>query len=99
MSLRSIGVFIGSLLFLLGFVVIYRAYIVFQPCKHSLEIISNEKRIKLSEELLNRFQKALQFETVTYGMNRQNLSAIDEFVRFARNGKFTLGFNLKFPIR
>ena len=79
---------LGSSLVFLVFVLIYRAYVVLQPCKHNLEIINSEKRIKLSDEVVKRLQKALQFETVTYGINQQNSSAIDEFVRFVRNGKF-----------
>ena len=66
---------------------IYRAFIVIKPCKHtSMDIIDEKAKIKIDSNILNRLQKAIRYQTVSYNFFDQNLKEIQEFNHFIRNG-------------
>lgn len=73
---------------ILSLVFIYRAFVVIKPCKHvdKLDIIDEKAKIKIDSNILNRLQKAIRYQTVSYNFFDQNLKEIQEFNHFIRNG-------------
>jgi hypothetical protein len=74
----------------LSLIFIYRAFVVIQPCKHAdkLDFIDDKTKIKIDSNILNRFQKALRYQTVSFNFFDQNTKEIHEFNKFIRNGIF-----------
>jgi hypothetical protein len=75
---------------ILSLVFMYRAFVVIQPCKHSykLDIIDEKTKIKIDSIILNRLQKAIRYQTVSFNFFDQNLKQIQEFNEFIRTGNF-----------
>lgn len=82
LSLRIFLVF--SILFL---ILIYRAYVINQPCNHHLEPIDKSNRISIGDEIVRRLQTALSFKTISFGKNDQNTSAFVDYLKFIKSGK------------
>lgn len=78
---------IVSIIFSLFFsFLVYRAYVINQPCKHQIKIIESDSKFKINDDILNRFKKSLNIKTVSYGPNNQNFSALNDFITFIRTG-------------
>ncbi|RMZ96294.1 putative carboxypeptidase PM20D1 [Brachionus plicatilis] len=72
-----------SILFSLFFLfLVYRAYVVNQPCKHQIKIVESASKFQINNEILNRFKNSLKIQTVSYGQNNQNFSALKDFISF-----------------
>ena len=73
---------------ILSLVFIYRAFVVIKPCKHDekMDNIDEKAKIKIDSNILNRLQKAIRYQTVSYNFFDQNLKEIQEFNHFIRNG-------------
>ena len=63
---------------------IYKAYVINQPCKHNLEKINDSNRIKVTDQQIKRLQEALRFKTVSFSHLSQNISAIVDYGTFIR---------------
>ena len=83
---RSLSIILLAFCVLL-LVVIYRAFVLFQPCQHNVEPLSDLNKIKLSSDILNRFQNSLKFETVSFNSRDQNFTELNRYVEFIRKGK------------
>lgn len=75
-----------SLIAALLFVLLYRAFIVNQPCKHDIKKLNDHTRINLTDKMLQTVQAALQFQTVSFNLGNENLTAKIDYVNFIRKG-------------
>jgi carboxypeptidase PM20D1 len=66
-------------------VLLYKAYIVNQPCQHKIAKSSEIKRLKLADSQIQRLQEALRFRTVSFGKRAQNTTAIADYGKFIRH--------------
>ena len=84
--LRKISLFISILLVLSLLALIYKAYVINQPCKHELVKASKLNRINVTNDQIIRLQKALRFQTISYSQKNQNVEAIIAYGIFIREG-------------
>jgi hypothetical protein len=67
-------------------VCLYRAFVIIKPCSHKIENIKAADRIDLDETMQNRLIEALKIKTITFNENSQNITAIEIFGKFIRDG-------------
>jgi carboxypeptidase PM20D1 len=67
---------------LLGLV--YKAYVINQPCKHDIGKINKSNRIKVSNDQVKRLQESLKIQTISYSQTNQNIQAIEQFGKFIK---------------
>lgn len=79
--IRVFSALIASLL-ILTCILLYRAYVVIQPCKHNIQKINDSNKIQLKDEQLKRFQEALRIQTISFDNYKQNDTALDQYVQF-----------------
>lgn len=77
---------VSTISFLFFVLLVYRAYVINQPCKHQIKIIESDSKFKINEEILTRFKKSLNIKTVSFGQNNQNFSALKDFISLIRTG-------------
>jgi hypothetical protein len=82
---RELSVIVG-LFGLLFLVLVYRAFVVIQPCRHNITPLNESAKIKVTDEQIKRLQASLRFETVSFGKGHQNESEIHKYVEFIRKG-------------
>ncbi|CAF0724852.1 unnamed protein product [Brachionus calyciflorus] len=81
---------ISSIITIFFLIILYRAYIVNQPCRHDIKIIETNNKFKLSEKALDRFQQSLKIPTISFDHNNQNKTALLEYIGFIRKEFFEL---------
>lgn len=85
---KSTKTFLFFLLMLLASLVsvcVYRAYVVFKPCRHDLKkFIDDHQRIRVSNEMLETVQRGLQYSTVSFKQGEEDLDAKVDYVAFIR---------------
>ena len=88
LSLKSKKIFIPFLSFVIVLsICIYRAYIVHQECQHNVKALNdNHERIKLTDSMIKRLQRALQFKTISYSRGKEELEAKLDYVNYIRKG-------------
>ena len=86
MSLSSKLIYVLIFLSILFLVLIYKAYVINQPCKHKLIPVNDLNKIKLEDEMVKRLQKSLQIQTISYDFQNQNFKALEEHGKFIRDG-------------
>ena len=82
--LGKLFVFIFIVLVILFSTLIYKAYVINQPCKHNIEKMNDSDRIKVTQDQIKRLQEALRIQTVSFSNLIQNTSAVDKFGKFIR---------------
>lgn len=71
-------------------VLYYNAYVVNQPCRHTLTPLDESEKIPLSQQVLGRISKALSIRTIS-SFENQNKSAVVEFAKLIRKGTLPSG--------
>lgn len=84
--MKKFFAFVSIIFFFFFVFLVYRAYVINQPCKHQIKIIENDSKFKINDDILNRFKKSLKIKTISYGQNNQNISALNDFITFIRTG-------------
>ena len=83
---QKIAIGILSVILLTFVALVYRAYVINQPCTHDIKQIEQTNKLKINDKILHRFQKSLSFQTVSFDQNHQNTTAIEEYIQFIRKG-------------
>jgi hypothetical protein len=86
-KLKLFFLFLISILAILAFICLYRAFVVIQPCKHKIEYLNANNKLNLEEIQIERLKNALRLKTITFDESNQNLTAIAEYSRFIRTGR------------
>jgi hypothetical protein len=80
-------------LFLVLFLVlVYRAYVVIQPCRHDIKPLNEARKLKLGDEQVKRLQTALTIETVSFSKTHQNQTELHRYINFIRKGLIFMKF-------
>jgi carboxypeptidase PM20D1 len=83
-KIGNLLIFISILFIILLLALVYKAYVINQPCKHDIGKISKSNRIKVTNDQVKRLQDSLRIETVTYSRKSQNIQAIEQFGKFIK---------------
>jgi hypothetical protein len=76
----------ASLLSLLCLALVYRAYVVIEPCRHDIKPLPDSAKINVTREQVRRFQQAITYETVSHSRTSQNESEMLKYIEFIRKG-------------
>lgn len=63
----------------------FNAYVLNQPCSHSVSPLNEADKIPLNEQTIDRLRKALSIRTIS-SHESQDHSALKEFIKFIRTG-------------
>lgn len=86
MSFSSKLIYMLLFVSILLIILVYKAYVINQPCKHKLIPVNDLNRIKLDDDMVKRLQKSLRIQTISYDFQNQNTKALEEHGKFIRDG-------------
>jgi len=83
-KLENIFILILIVILTLFLSLVYKAYVINQPCKHDIGKPNESNRIKVTKNQIKKLQEALRFQTVTHNHHSQNNEALAEYGKFIR---------------